>query len=200
MMSLSTADSALLLRARRLAKRSRAETACFLCKGSKSRCNDYRPCARCKKSGARLCLDLPSSAPSAPRDISSASASNRSCTLTSRLTNIAQPPAKLDDSLRWHLFSLPPTIRSPVPIHPHHTTSHSLCTRSFTPLGPMLAQTVQPADAILAFEQVRRSIERGCRSSMRLNGSQCAGSRDSRVICLDHGPRVTATFKSSLRA
>jgi hypothetical protein len=53
------ADSALLYRARRMAKRSRAAAACLPCKTSKSRCSDYRPCARCKKSTALPCMDLP---------------------------------------------------------------------------------------------------------------------------------------------
>ena len=53
------ADSALLYRARRMAKRSRAAAACLPCKTSKSRCSDYRPCARCKKSATVVCMDPP---------------------------------------------------------------------------------------------------------------------------------------------
>ena len=53
------ADSALLIRARRLAQRSRAAAACPPCKKSKLRCSDYRPCARCKKSGLDVCMDFP---------------------------------------------------------------------------------------------------------------------------------------------
>jgi hypothetical protein len=48
-----------LQRARRMALRSRAAVACLLCKASKARCSDYRPCARCKKTEAEMCTDLP---------------------------------------------------------------------------------------------------------------------------------------------
>ena len=48
----------LLQRARRMAQRSRAATACLPCKAGKARCNDYRPCARCKKAGGtEICSD-----------------------------------------------------------------------------------------------------------------------------------------------
>ena len=50
-------DCALLLRARRMAQRSRAATACLPCKANKSRCSDYRPCARCKKIGTIVCTN-----------------------------------------------------------------------------------------------------------------------------------------------
>ena len=41
-----------------MAQRSRAAAACLPCKASKTRCNDYRPCARCKKAGIiQLCMD-----------------------------------------------------------------------------------------------------------------------------------------------
>ncbi len=48
---------ALLLRARRMAQRSRAAAACVSCKESKARCSDYRPCARCKRAGI-ICKDF----------------------------------------------------------------------------------------------------------------------------------------------
>ena len=45
-----------LLKARRIAMRTRASVACSRCKLSKSKCNDYRPCKRCKRSGQQdLC-------------------------------------------------------------------------------------------------------------------------------------------------
>jgi hypothetical protein len=47
-----------LQRARRMAQRSRAASACLSCKASKARCSDYRPCARCKKAGGTgVCTD-----------------------------------------------------------------------------------------------------------------------------------------------
>jgi hypothetical protein len=47
-----------LQRARRMAQRSRAATACLPCKASKAKCSDYRPCARCKKAdGLEICTD-----------------------------------------------------------------------------------------------------------------------------------------------
>ncbi len=47
-----------LQRARRMAQRSRAAAACLPCKTSKARCSDYRPCARCKKTGGTdICTD-----------------------------------------------------------------------------------------------------------------------------------------------
>jgi hypothetical protein len=61
MNTLRARDDALLLRARRMAQRSRAAAACAPCKANKSRCSDYRPCGRCKKLGTKLvCLDFPS--------------------------------------------------------------------------------------------------------------------------------------------
>jgi hypothetical protein len=50
-------DSRLLMRARRLAKRSRAETACLSCKMKKIRCDDRRPCSRCLVSKISICRD-----------------------------------------------------------------------------------------------------------------------------------------------
>jgi hypothetical protein len=46
-----------LIRAQRLAKRSRASAACLPCKAKKARCNDYRPCARCQRSPGEVCID-----------------------------------------------------------------------------------------------------------------------------------------------
>ena len=46
-----------LARARRMASRKRAETACMPCKAKKAKCSDFRPCARCLKSGAGHCRD-----------------------------------------------------------------------------------------------------------------------------------------------
>ncbi len=43
-----------------MAQRSRAAAACLPCKANKSRCSDFRPCARCNKSGTKLCTDLQS--------------------------------------------------------------------------------------------------------------------------------------------
>jgi hypothetical protein len=40
-----------LQRARQYAKKKRASVACSRCKNAKTRCSDYRPCSRCKKSG-----------------------------------------------------------------------------------------------------------------------------------------------------
>ena len=43
-------------KARKFAKRRRASIACKSCKGLKSKCSDYRPCARCKKSNT-VCIE-----------------------------------------------------------------------------------------------------------------------------------------------
>ena len=40
-----------LQKARQSAKRKRASAACTRCKGSKTKCSEYRPCSKCKKSG-----------------------------------------------------------------------------------------------------------------------------------------------------
>ena len=57
-MLMSHANVNPLQRARRMAQRSRAAAACLPCKASKTRCNDYRPCARCKKAGIpQQCMD-----------------------------------------------------------------------------------------------------------------------------------------------
>ena len=54
-------DDALLLRARRMAQRTRASAACLRCKANKVRCSDYRPCAQCREVGAAsTCTDLQS--------------------------------------------------------------------------------------------------------------------------------------------
>ncbi len=186
-----TVDSALLLRARRLAKRSRAETACQLCKASKLRCSDYRPCARCKKVGAEICMDPPASAQSKPSTIS-VSASDRSRTLVSRLagrvpraragrvsaprTAMHRPdsPAKSVDSPSWRLATSTP----PIPIFPQHSANPALPPGSSAPLQPMLAETDGPADAMLAEEQVRRSIGRAAEAAR--SGSE-GGSRYLRM-------------------
>jgi hypothetical protein len=161
-------DSAQLLRLRRLAKRSRAEAACQLCKASKLRCSDYRPCARCKKVGANSCMDLTASATSVPHAIRGTSSSNRSCTLTSRIADCSSRDssgdvsalkvrttkhhAELDDSLRWRFASSSPSIPSIPRLYPTSPPPSAS-------LEPMLAETVDPADAIPAWglrnEQVR---------------------------------------------
>lgn len=46
------------IRAQRLAKRSRAASACVPCKAKKVRCSDYRPCSRCKKNPGESCRDF----------------------------------------------------------------------------------------------------------------------------------------------
>ena len=51
------------VRAQRLAKRTRAATACVPCKAKKARCSDYRPCARCKRSTTELCVDSEDASP-----------------------------------------------------------------------------------------------------------------------------------------
>ena len=38
-------------RARRIALRTRSSAACAKCRETKTKCNDYRPCARCKRNG-----------------------------------------------------------------------------------------------------------------------------------------------------
>ncbi len=43
--------------ARRIALRTRASAACLQCKVSKTKCNDYRPCKRCKSMGDLNCYD-----------------------------------------------------------------------------------------------------------------------------------------------
>jgi hypothetical protein len=181
-------STALLLRLRRLAKRSRAEVACQLCKASKLRCSDYRPCARCKKVGPELCRDVRSSAQSTSRAVSFASASDHIGTLKSNPPNCStralngdvpapevqtamHPPqatVRSDNSSRWGLQLLPPPIRRTLPILRQPPISPLLCPWSSAPLEPVLAETVYPAHAIhagdLHIEQVRQSIGRGGRS------------------------------------
>ena len=55
-MSLVSSDD--IQRARRIALRVRSAMACLPCKEAKSKCNDYRPCSRCKKlSQTARCVD-----------------------------------------------------------------------------------------------------------------------------------------------
>ena len=56
-----------LLRARRIAMRTRAASACKTCRALKTRCNDYRPCKRCKRSG-HACMESSKSARQKPYD------------------------------------------------------------------------------------------------------------------------------------
>ena len=46
-----------LTKARRMAKRRRTEAACLPCRVNKSKCNDYRPCARCRGRNFFACTD-----------------------------------------------------------------------------------------------------------------------------------------------
>ena len=57
MLSREEEDAKQLIRAQRLAKRSRASAACLPCKAKKAKCNDYRPCARCQRSPGEECID-----------------------------------------------------------------------------------------------------------------------------------------------
>ena len=50
-------DAKQLLRARRMATRRRAAAACKPCRSRKSKCSDFRPCARCKSSNPLMCVD-----------------------------------------------------------------------------------------------------------------------------------------------
>jgi hypothetical protein len=47
-----------LLKARRMVTRSRSETACRPCKARKSKCSDFRPCARCSAREPDACMNL----------------------------------------------------------------------------------------------------------------------------------------------
>ena len=51
-------DAQLLLRARRMATRSRAAVACLPCKFKKAKCGLARPCARCVASNEEQCADV----------------------------------------------------------------------------------------------------------------------------------------------
>ena len=57
MLSREEEESKQLIRAQRLAKRTRASAACLPCKSKKAKCNDYRPCARCQRSPGEVCID-----------------------------------------------------------------------------------------------------------------------------------------------
>jgi hypothetical protein len=189
-----TVDSALLLRARRLAKRSRAETACQLCKASKLRCSDYRPCARCKKVGAELCTDMRSSTPRTPQAIKGAQSSDLSLPLTSKLADCSsrassdhvsalqlqtancppasdpsQPPAKPDDSSRWRLARLPPLIPPIPPLTP------TLLPPPYTPLEPSLAEVPDQASSTVTNKQCKKPA-----ADQRDNRLVGAGMRQSR--------------------
>ncbi len=50
-------SSKAIQKARRNALRTRALAACVPCKTSKMKCNDYRPCKRCKEVGGLICLE-----------------------------------------------------------------------------------------------------------------------------------------------
>jgi hypothetical protein len=49
-------DRRRLILARRMVTRTRAGAACEPCKARKAKCNDYRPCARCRLSRPELCM------------------------------------------------------------------------------------------------------------------------------------------------
>jgi hypothetical protein len=53
---LAESEEKQLIRAQRLAKRTRASAACLPCKAKKIKCSDYRPCARCRTS-PDICID-----------------------------------------------------------------------------------------------------------------------------------------------
>lgn len=46
------------MKARRLATRKRAASACKPCKSKKSKCSDYRPCAQCKTAPNVTCVEV----------------------------------------------------------------------------------------------------------------------------------------------
>ncbi len=50
------ADRRQLILARRMVTRKRAVAACAFCKARKGKCNDYRPCARCRDLRLDACL------------------------------------------------------------------------------------------------------------------------------------------------
>ena len=55
---MSFVSSDAIQKARRFALRGRSAVACIPCKDAKTKCNDYRPCSRCKKlSQEKLCTD-----------------------------------------------------------------------------------------------------------------------------------------------
>ena len=72
MAGVSTKD---LQKARQIAKRKRTSVACTRCKSSKTRCSEFRPCSKCKRSGA---ADSCSDDGSVVRDIAEISASDPS--------------------------------------------------------------------------------------------------------------------------
>ena len=63
-------DALLLMRARRLALRSRADVACLPCKSRKAKCSDFCPCSRCVNyERADTCIDGSSASRSNTRPI-----------------------------------------------------------------------------------------------------------------------------------
>ncbi len=147
-----------------MAQRSRAAAACLLCKTVKSRCSDYRPCARCKKSGTDVCMDLPQSA---------ALGSDRSAAIGS--VPVALPPharggnaqaAKclpqpLDGSSKWRLAASA-HIAAAQPSTPNQIAfPESQFSTDFYPTYDFFLHhgrdTVEMEDAMSADGQVRRS-------------------------------------------
>ena len=56
-----------LMKARRMATRRRAQAACLPCKSKKARCSDFRPCARCARTGQEDCVESETIEPSDAR-------------------------------------------------------------------------------------------------------------------------------------
>ena len=53
-------DLDVLKRARRLATRKNSRAACISCKALKVKCNEFRPCVRCKGKQGSICFDAES--------------------------------------------------------------------------------------------------------------------------------------------
>jgi hypothetical protein len=102
-----------LLKARRMATRSRTEAACRPCKARKIKCSDFRPCARCRTGRPEACID--DSVPDTAEDESpsgQSSPTDAARQRTQQIVSIAGSPKPCVD-----LFG---AGAQPIPFVPHH--------------------------------------------------------------------------------
>jgi hypothetical protein len=141
-----------LSRARRMAKRTRTETACLPCRTKRARCSDVRPCPRCLESDPPdECISTEDGRKKVKQQSmeqhGSPSVDGLGVNQSAVSSVVDQPEPSISSGSGWllralpHRFCLqpsPPTVFTPV-LHPHPPNPH--ITSAFPASQPRLQQT-----------------------------------------------------------
>jgi hypothetical protein len=153
-----------LQKARQNAKRKRTFVACARCKRTKTKCSDYRPCNKCKKSGADCTNSDDVRIPEYHASDFSASTSpiiptiNRGGEVPTGITNghdSWNAWSHVDTYLQHRMFNI--QASEPQPNLRQMVQGHTFIPRDFTS-NPLFAQSIRPAQHLMIQAQQLHTI------------------------------------------